>query len=112
MRVFAIDWEELNARKKVRVMLGKNAVLIVEKDGVPYAVADRCPHMGASLFHGDYHNGIVKCKLHGAEFDIVNGTVVERPHLLFLKMRTKTLETYPATVEKGKVFLELPEPSK
>lgn len=108
MKVFAVDWEELKARKKVRVMLGKAAVLLVEKDGKPYAVSDKCPHMGASLYQGDYADGVVKCKLHGAEFDIVNGTVLGKAHLLFLKMPTRTLQTYSAEVENGKVFLDFP----
>jgi len=112
MKVFAIDWEELKARKKVRVMLGKTAVLLIEKDGKPYAAADKCPHMGASLYQGDYADGIVKCRLHGAEFDIVSGTVLGKAHLLFLKMPTRTLSTYPAVIENGKVFLDFPGPNQ
>lgn len=108
MKAFAVDWEELKARKKVRVMLGKNAILIIEKDSVPYSVSDKCPHFGASLYQGDYADGVVKCKMHGAEFDIVSGTVVSKPHLLFLKMATKTLTTFKTTIENGKVFVELP----
>jgi nitrite reductase/ring-hydroxylating ferredoxin subunit len=107
MREYAIDLSELQAKKKARVVLGNIAILLVDVKGKPYAIADKCPHFGASLFHGEIDNGVVKCKAHGAEFDVVSGEIKHKPQILFLKMPAKSVKTYPTFVDAGKVYVEL-----
>jgi nitrite reductase/ring-hydroxylating ferredoxin subunit len=58
-------------------MLGDDLVFFRGKDGQVRALADACPHRGASLSLGDcYWKGYISCPYHGATFD-TNGTCVE-----------------------------------
>ena len=38
-----------------------------------FAVNDRCPHMGAAMSGGRITNGIIRCHMHGWEFDVTTG---------------------------------------
>lgn len=38
-----------------------------------FAVADRCPHMGAAMSGGRITKGIIRCHMHGWEFDVTTG---------------------------------------
>ncbi len=107
MREFAIELSELQAKKKARIVLGNTAILLVDVNGTPYAIADKCPHFGASLYQGELDSGVVKCKAHGAKFDVVTGEITDKPHLLFLKMPAKSVKTFPTFVDAGKVYVEL-----
>ncbi len=56
--------------------------------------------MGQDLAQGTREGHIVRCRLHGAEFDIRTGEVLRN-------MQARKLNTYPVTVEGEEVFIEL-----
>lgn len=41
-----------------------------------YAIDDRCPHQGASLFSGKLEGCTIRCGAHGLRFDLSNGYMV------------------------------------
>jgi len=67
-----------------------------------YAVADACPHAGASLCEGELDGEVVTCPRHGSQFRVTDGERVRGP-------ADVGLERYPVVVESGEVFVELPE---
>ncbi len=99
--------ETLESEGKVRIEIASTPVLIIHDAGEVYAVNDRCPHMRASLYKGDYEAGVVTCKKHNAEIDVKTGEILKKAHLGPIKMPTRRAKTYNAFVEDGKVFVEI-----
>ncbi len=73
--------------KKVHTRLGQLAV--GEASGQPFAVSNRCRHLGASLGEGKVtENGCLKCPWHGAEYDVTTGKMTLGPQgALFAPVR-------------------------
>lgn len=68
-------------------------------DGEVFAIADSCPHSGASLSNGKISGHMVACPAHGLKFDVRTGCSQVSPDL-----RNKT---YPVRVDHGNVVLDL-----
>lgn len=49
--------------------LGLNLVLWRQKNGMPIAMTDRCPHRGAKLSIGKIKNNCIECPYHGFQFN-------------------------------------------
>ena len=62
---------------KQRVLYPPFHVLVVNLDGVPYAIDDTCNHAGDSLMRGDLEGCNVSCPAHGYLFDVRTGHLVE-----------------------------------
>jgi 3-phenylpropionate/trans-cinnamate dioxygenase ferredoxin subunit len=60
----------------------------------------KCSHMGQDLSKGTKEGHILRCKLHGAEFDIRTGDVLRN-------MQARKLKTFPVTVKGEDIFVEL-----
>jgi nitrite reductase/ring-hydroxylating ferredoxin subunit len=89
-------------------------IAIVNVDGELFAFRNECPHMGAPMVHGvvtgtmlpcqphEYkygrENEIVRCPLHGWEFDIKTGKSLFDPNGFRIK-------TYEVREEEGSIVL-------
>jgi nitrite reductase/ring-hydroxylating ferredoxin subunit len=67
-----------------------------------WAIADACPHAGASLCTGSLDDGVVTCPRHGSQFRVTDGERVRGP-------ADQSVQTFPIVVESGEAFVELPE---
>lgn len=74
------------------VACGRRKALLCNVDGVFYAVAERCSHAAFSLTEGRLEGAHLECPLHGALFDVRDGSPVRRP-------ASKPLATYPVAVD-------------
>ena len=54
----------------------KTDVLVVRHDGVLFACNNSCPHRGASLSKGEIKGDNIICYMHGYEFNISTGKLV------------------------------------
>src|SRR5438067_4924306 len=63
-----------------------------------FAFSDSCTHRGGALSDGALVGCTVQCPWHGSQFDIRNGRVVAGP-------AEQPVETYPAAVRNGEVFV-------
>lgn len=97
--------------------------LIVEREGDEVHVArNRCPHLGFSLTRGPgglrFVDGVVQCPWHNSRFNIRTGENLDwvtgfagRPvpkwsrSVLALGRSPRGLDTLPATVREGEVFV-------
>lgn len=109
MLQFACDISTLESKKKIRLVINNRPVLLLFADNTPYAIADKCPHQGFSLFTGKYENGIIACKEHGLQIDIRTGKVVNPLKAQALRMdeTEHSIKTYDVKVENGKVYIIL-----
>jgi len=109
MRYLVCSLSSLLERQKMKFQAGPRAVLVALADGKPYAIADKCPHMGFPLSGGKYEAGVIRCKEHGLEVDVRTGSVVDSPKVAFLKIAPTdmSVRTYLAYVENGNVYIEV-----
>jgi 3-phenylpropionate/trans-cinnamate dioxygenase ferredoxin component len=107
MKQYAIDLETLKKEIKHRVVFDQTAILLILKGDHVYAISDRCPHMGASLLHGEIDNDTIECPKHHAKIDFTSGKVIDRAKILFVKFPTKDTISYPTEIKDGKVYVDL-----
>ena len=83
-------------------ILRKKKICFAHSSEGIFAVADKCPHHGASLSGGwcSQRNSIV-CPLHRYDFDLRTGKG--------LSGISDCIETYPITITSEGVFLEMTE---
>lgn len=55
------------------VVIDGRAVVVFRSGGRCHAVSDRCPHNGLPLRDGCVKDGLVTCRWHGWQFDLVTG---------------------------------------
>jgi 3-phenylpropionate/trans-cinnamate dioxygenase ferredoxin subunit len=65
-----------------------------------FAVEDRCAHRGFSLHDGTVEALSVRCRTHGACYDLASGAVLRGP-------ARRAVRAYPTAVENGQVIIEL-----
>ena len=92
---------DLAEGESARVQAEGRAVALFLVGGRYYALADACPHMGASLAAGWVEDGVVTCPLHFWRFRLADGTWADNPRL-------KT-DCYPVRVADGEIQIELPD---
>ena len=79
------DWADLsvegavNADKPTLGDLDGTPVAVVEIDGQPAALYDRCSHLGGPLHEGDLIDSCLRCPWHGSTFLVADGTVAHGP---------------------------------
>ena len=70
-RVAGVD-EFRNDRGRMVYYQGTKVAVFRQGDSF-FAVNDRCPHMGAAMSGGRIIKGIIRCHMHGWEFDVTTG---------------------------------------
>ena len=84
---------------------GSQPVCVFWSDGAPYALDDRCPHMGFPLHRGTVESGLVTCHWHNARFDLGSGGTLDP--------WADDVRAYPVEIEDGRVVVVVsPEPDR
>ncbi len=97
--IFAIKEDELADGEKKALLIEGNKVLLLRKDGVFFAMSNKCPHMECPLSKGTLEDHVIKCGCHDWKFDIRNGE--------FLDAREIKVPIYGTKVMEGSVFVNL-----
>ena len=72
-RVTVGTLDELRREGCLTGKAGRHPVCVFWSEGAPYALDDRCPHMGFPLDRGSIEDGILTCHWHHARFDLSSG---------------------------------------
>lgn len=107
MEHFACDLKDLKEKTKIRVIINDKPILIVYDKKNVYAINDKCPHMGASLYKGDIIDGCVVCRLHKSKIDLKTGKLLNPPHIMFIKMKGKDARAYKTTIKEDKIYINI-----
>lgn len=91
---------DLSEETLTKVEVDGKMIVLGMVEGKPFVMEGHCSHMGQDLSKGGKEGHVVRCKMHGAEFDLRTGEVLRN-------MQAKKLKTYPVTVEGEEVFVEL-----
>ena len=70
-------------------------------DGQFYALANECPHAGASMAHGIIESDTVSCRIHHWKFSITSGEYLDEPN------EDCNLPTYQVKVVGTDVLVEI-----
>jgi 3-phenylpropionate/trans-cinnamate dioxygenase ferredoxin subunit len=94
------ELEELAEGQPVGVALADGApICLVRANDEVFALADRCSHADYPMSDGEVVDEyVIECVLHGAQFDIRTGEVVESP-------ATEGLELYEVKLDEGAVWV-------
>ena len=76
---------------------GAQPVCVFWSDGAPFALDDRCPHMGFPLHRGTVESGLVTCHWHNARFDLASGGTLDP--------WADDVRSYPVEIEDGRVVV-------
>jgi nitrite reductase/ring-hydroxylating ferredoxin subunit len=84
---------------------GAQPVCVFWSDGAPFALDDRCPHMGFPLHRGTVESGLVTCHWHNARFDLRSGGTLDP--------WADDVRAYPVEITDGRVVVVMsPEPDR
>ena len=72
------EFPEPDGPAKRMMLLGESFVMFRDTEGKMGAVAEACPHRGASMYFGRVEECGIRCQYHGWKFDR-EGTIVELP---------------------------------
>lgn len=93
-----IKIEDLRDGVPKRVEIDGQGVLLCRINESVHAVQDMCTHEDVSLSLGVLCEHRLRCPLHGSEFDVRTGQVLDEP-------ADENLKTFPTRVENGWVFV-------
>jgi nitrite reductase/ring-hydroxylating ferredoxin subunit/uncharacterized membrane protein len=79
----ALPEAELAEGKMRRVEIDDTPVLLARRNGVLYALADTCSHLGCSLAKGELKDGSVRCPCHGSRYALEDGRVLDGPSVFW-----------------------------
>ncbi|WP_296559226.1 Rieske 2Fe-2S domain-containing protein [uncultured Acetobacterium sp.] len=99
--------KEFEKTEKKLVEVGDKKILLTKVDGAYYAVSNKCPHMGGSLFKGSLEDGVITCPRHGAKYDAKTGKGLGKPKILFIEFKMENNRSYPVKVEDGKILIDI-----
>ncbi len=96
---------ELTAGEKMKVTVENKEILLTNIKDSYYAVENRCPHMGGSLYDGELNGNLIICPKHGSMFDVTNGKVFQSGKMFLIKVKVNNLKTYPVKVEGNDLLI-------
>ena len=76
---------------------GATPICVFWSDGAPFALDDRCPHMGFPLHRGSVESGLVTCHWHNARFDLRSGGTLDP--------WADDVRSYPVEIDEGRVLV-------
>ena len=89
---------EIPLGKTLRVQLADQYILLCHtKEGL-YAISNLCSHAAEPLDGGRLKGCKIHCPLHGAAFDVRDGSALSRP-------ATLPLNTFPVRIEGEQVYV-------
>ena len=91
---------DLPAGTMRRVTIRGHEVLLANTEGEVLATDDTCTHEDASLSCGVLKGAIVRCPLHGATFDLRDGSPIDEP-------AEEPLGCHEVKIEDGAIFVRL-----
>ena len=106
--------EEIGPGQHIASEAGGVKFLLFRLDDGYYATQSNCTHLFLPLKRGKIIDGCkIQCPFHRARFDIRSGEVAEWANfppgiqLVNTIRKEKALETYPVSVENGKIMVEI-----
>ena len=99
--------DELPPGSKKKVVLDDKTLLLTNVEGKYYAIDNRCPHMGGSLFDGQLKGDTITCPKHKTVFDVKTGKVVQNGKIAFINLKVADVQPYTVEIEGDNLVLKI-----
>jgi len=99
--------QEFEKIDKKLIELDDKKILLTKVEGNYYAISNKCPHMGGSLYKGTLQDGVITCPRHGAKYDAKTGKGLGKPKILFLEFKMEDDRSYPVKLEGGDILIDI-----
>lgn len=99
--------DEVKDGEKKIISLNNKVLLITNIQDSYYAIDNKCPHMGGSLFDGNLDGYHITCPKHGSVFDVRTGKVVKNGKIVFINLKVKDTQAYPVKIEGNNILIGL-----
>lgn len=96
---------ELADGEKKKIQLDKKVILLVNIAGEFFAIDNKCPHLGGSLYDGKLESDMIICPRHGSAFNLKTGKNMHDAKIAFVKMKVNDAKTFPVKVEGSDIFI-------
>jgi 3-phenylpropionate/trans-cinnamate dioxygenase ferredoxin subunit len=96
---------ELKDGEKKIVTLDDKVLLLTNIQDAYYAIDNKCPHMGGSLFEGNLEGNNISCPKHGSLFDVRTGKIVKNGKIAFINLKIDDTKAYPVKIEGNDVLI-------
>ncbi|NCB73960.1 MAG: non-heme iron oxygenase ferredoxin subunit [Clostridia bacterium] len=99
--------DEIKDGEKKKITLDNKVLLLANVKGTYYAIDNKCPHMGGSLFDGNLDGYNIVCPKHGSVFDVRTGKAVKGGKIIFIKVQANDTQAYPVKIEGTDILVGL-----
>lgn len=100
MTTLVVDVSELASGRTRAVSHAGANLLVCNVDGAYFAVENRCSHAEVLLTVARLDGCLLECPVHGARFDVRDGSVARRP-------ARRGIRTYPVVLKHGMLEIQL-----
>ncbi len=76
---FVCNSDDISAGQYLAFTINNRAILVCNYQGAFYAIEDKCSHAPAKLNGGKFKDCVISCPLHGAKFDVRDGSAQGKP---------------------------------
>lgn len=99
--------DEIKDGEKKKITLDKKVLLLANISDTYYAIDNKCPHMGGSLFDGNLDGYNIVCPKHGSVFDVRTGKAIKSGKFVFIKVNAGDTQAYPVKIEGTDILVGL-----
>jgi 3-phenylpropionate/trans-cinnamate dioxygenase ferredoxin subunit len=99
--------DEVKDGEKKKITLNNKVLLITNIQNTYYAIDNKCPHMGGSLFDGNLDGYNITCPRHGSVFDVRTGKVIKNGKIVFINLKVNDAQAYPVKIEGNDILIGL-----
>ncbi|MBE0600803.1 MAG: Rieske 2Fe-2S domain-containing protein [Firmicutes bacterium] len=92
---------------KLKATVEDVTLLVTNIDGEYFAINNRCPHMGGSLYDGILEDETVTCPRHRTVFHVKTGAVVQGGNIAFIRLKVADAKAYPVRIEGDDILVGL-----
>ncbi|MEI8199175.1 MAG: Rieske 2Fe-2S domain-containing protein [Eubacteriales bacterium] len=96
---------EIAVGSKQKITVEAKEILLTNIAGLYYAINNKCPHLGGSLYDGNLESDMIVCPRHGSAFNVKTGKNVRDAKILFAKFKVKDAQTYPVKIEGADILI-------
>jgi nitrite reductase/ring-hydroxylating ferredoxin subunit len=92
------------------IKLNDKEILIVNVQGIFYAISNTCIHKGGNLSEGSLEGTIFTCPIHGSKFEVTTGKCVHRPRNFFSQAKKDDAVSYELRLKGDDILLHKKSP--
>lgn len=97
--------EDIKDGEKKKITLNDKVLLLTNILNTYYAIDNKCPHMGGSLYDGNLDGYNITCPKHGSVFDARTGKVIKSGKIVFISVKVGDTKAYPVKIEGTDILI-------